>query len=119
MNLFSSVLDGCVLRYLKLSDKAMGEKGVNAFGSLMRSQNTLEEPYLMNVVVSLSIVSSRRHVILVDETYATKTNALEAVMHAPVHIQGSLTFLCNRYQLLILAVMYTADEDLESITNVQ
>ncbi|KAM1273472.1 hypothetical protein ACFX2H_023361 [Malus domestica] len=108
----------------------MGEKGVNAFGSLMRSQNTLEEPYLMNVaglnmyhnmrgVVSLSIVSSRRPVILVDETYATKTNALEAVMHAPVHIQGSLTFLCNRYQLLILAVMYTADEDLESITNVQ
>ncbi|CAN6710603.1 unnamed protein product [Malus baccata var. baccata] len=119
MNVFSSALDRCVLRYLKLSDKAMGEKGVNAFGSLMRSQNTLEEPYLMNVVVSLSIVSSRMHVILADETYATKTDALETVMHAAVHFQGSLTFVCNRYQLLILAVMYIADEDLESITNVQ
>ncbi|KAM1069104.1 hypothetical protein ACFX13_001094 [Malus domestica] len=112
----------------------MGKKGVNAFGSLMRSQNTLEEPYLMNVaglnmyhnmkkwhrdVVSLSIMSSRRPVILADETYATKTDTLEAVMHAPVHFQGSLTFVCNRYQLLILGVMYTADEDLESITNVQ
>ncbi|KAM0980946.1 hypothetical protein ACFX2J_014063 [Malus domestica] len=68
-------------------------------------------------VVSLSIVYSRRPVILADETYATKTDALEAVMRALVHFQGSLTFVYNWYQLLILAVMYTADEDLESITD--
>ncbi|KAB2613111.1 hypothetical protein D8674_035427 [Pyrus ussuriensis x Pyrus communis] len=44
-------------------------------------------------VVSLSIVPSRRPVILADKTYATKTDALEAVMHAPVHFQGFLTFV--------------------------
>ncbi|KAM1198459.1 hypothetical protein ACFX2G_010010 [Malus domestica] len=70
-------------------------------------------------VISLSIVSSRRPVILADETYATKTDALEAVMHAPVHFQGSPTFVCNRYQLIILVVMYTADENLESITDTE
>ncbi|KAL6217397.1 hypothetical protein ACLB2K_010614 [Fragaria x ananassa] len=48
MNLFSSALEGCVLRYLNLSDNAMGEKGVNAFESLLRSQSKLEELYLMN-----------------------------------------------------------------------
>lgn len=52
MNLFSSALEGCVLRYLNLSDNAMGEKGVNAFESLLRSQNSLEELYLMNDGIS-------------------------------------------------------------------
>ncbi|XP_009355460.2 RAN GTPase-activating protein 1 [Pyrus x bretschneideri] len=52
MNIFSSALEGCVLRYLNLSDNAMGEKGVNAFGSLLRSQNNLEELYLMNDGIS-------------------------------------------------------------------
>ncbi|KAM1984429.1 hypothetical protein ACFX16_012692 [Malus domestica] len=68
-------------------------------------------------VVSLSIVSSRRPMILADKTYANKTDALEAFMYAPVHFQGSSTFVNNRYQLLILAVMYTTNENLESITD--
>ncbi|KAL6214711.1 hypothetical protein ACLB2K_014143 [Fragaria x ananassa] len=52
MNLFSSALEGCVLRYLNLSDNAMGEKGVNAFESLLSSQSKLEELYLMNDGIS-------------------------------------------------------------------
>ncbi|KAM1519354.1 hypothetical protein PS1_022596 [Malus domestica] len=38
-----------VLRYLNFSDNAMGENGVNAFGSLLSSQNKLEELYLINM----------------------------------------------------------------------
>ncbi|XP_042988375.1 RAN GTPase-activating protein 1 isoform X1 [Carya illinoinensis] len=52
MNIFSSALEGCVLRYLDLSNNAMGEKGVRAFGSLLRSQKNLEELYLMNDGIS-------------------------------------------------------------------
>ncbi|KAM1158779.1 hypothetical protein ACFX15_031415 [Malus domestica] len=39
----------CVLRYLNLSDNAMGNYGVNAFESLLSSQNNLRELYLMNM----------------------------------------------------------------------
>lgn len=52
MNIFSSALEGCVLRYLDLSNNAMGEKGVRAFTSLLRSQKNLEELYLMNDGIS-------------------------------------------------------------------
>lgn len=52
MNIFSSALEGCTLRYLNLSNNAMGEKGVRAFGSLLSSQNSLEELYLMNDGIS-------------------------------------------------------------------
>ena len=52
MNIFSAALEGCVLRFLNLSNNAMGEKGVRAFGSLLRSQNNLEELYLMNDGIS-------------------------------------------------------------------
>uniref|UniRef100_A0A2N9H0W5 WPP domain-containing protein n=1 Tax=Fagus sylvatica TaxID=28930 RepID=A0A2N9H0W5_FAGSY len=52
MNIFSSALEGCGLRYLNLSNNAMGEKGVRAFGSLLRSQKNLEELYLMNDGIS-------------------------------------------------------------------
>lgn len=52
MNIFSSALEGCILRYLDLSNNAMGEKGVRAFGSLLRSQKNLEELYLMNDGIS-------------------------------------------------------------------
>lgn len=52
MNIFSAALEGSVLRYLNLSNNAMGEKGVRAFGSLLRSQNNLEELYLMNDGIS-------------------------------------------------------------------
>ncbi|KAL1367866.1 hypothetical protein HN51_021977 [Arachis hypogaea] len=52
MTIFSSALEGCVLRYLNLSNNAMGEKGVRAFRSLLKSQNNLEELYLMNDGIS-------------------------------------------------------------------
>lgn len=53
MAIFSSVLQGCVLRTLNLSDNALGEKGVRAFGSLLKSQKTLEELYFMNNGISV------------------------------------------------------------------
>ncbi|XWS31582.1 hypothetical protein CRYUN_Cryun23aG0088700 [Craigia yunnanensis] len=52
MHIFSSVLEGCHLRYLNLSNNALGEKGVRAFGALLKSQNNLEEIYLMNDGIS-------------------------------------------------------------------
>ncbi|KAL1825939.1 hypothetical protein ACET3Z_012717 [Daucus carota] len=52
MKMFSSVLDGCELRYLNLSDNALGEKGVRAFESLLKSQRNLEELYLINNGIS-------------------------------------------------------------------
>ncbi|XP_022758222.1 RAN GTPase-activating protein 1-like [Durio zibethinus] len=52
MNIFSSVLEGCHLRYLNLSNNALGEKGVRAFSALLKSQNNLEELYLMNDGIS-------------------------------------------------------------------
>ncbi|XP_054818456.1 RAN GTPase-activating protein 1 isoform X1 [Prosopis cineraria] len=52
MTIFSSVLEGCALKSLNLSDNAMGEKGVRAFGSLLSSQINLEELYLMNDGIS-------------------------------------------------------------------
>ncbi|KAK4759166.1 hypothetical protein SAY87_022297 [Trapa incisa] len=52
MNIFSSALEGCVLRSLNLSNNALGEKGVWAFGSLLKSQRQLEELYLMNDGIS-------------------------------------------------------------------
>ena len=53
MAIFSSVLQGCVLRTLNLSDNALGEKGVRAFGFLLKSQKTLEELYFMNNGISV------------------------------------------------------------------
>lgn len=52
MNIFSSALEGCQLRYLNLSNNALGEKGVRAFGALLKSQNNLEELHLMNDGIS-------------------------------------------------------------------
>lgn len=52
MNIFSSALEGCKLRSLDLSNNALGEKGVRAFGALLKSQNNLEELYLMNDGIS-------------------------------------------------------------------
>ncbi|CAN6557701.1 unnamed protein product [Malus baccata var. baccata] len=56
---------------------------------------------------------------IAEETYTTQTAALETAMSTPVFVQGSLNSVCNRYQLLIWAVVYTANEDLESITDTQ
>ncbi|XP_023539238.1 RAN GTPase-activating protein 2-like [Cucurbita pepo subsp. pepo] len=52
MKLFSDALGGSVLRSLNLSNNALGEKGVRAFGSLLKSQTCLEELYLMNDGIS-------------------------------------------------------------------
>lgn len=52
MNIFSAALEGSVLRFLNLSDNALGEKGVRAFEKLLQSQTSLEELYLMNDGIS-------------------------------------------------------------------
>ncbi|CAI9118549.1 OLC1v1020136C1 [Oldenlandia corymbosa var. corymbosa] len=52
MNMFSAALEGSILKSLNLSDNALGEKGVRAFGKLLKSQTSLEELYLMNDGIS-------------------------------------------------------------------
>ncbi|XP_075482880.1 RAN GTPase-activating protein 1-like [Primulina tabacum] len=52
MNTFSLALKGAKLRYLNLSNNALGEKGIRAFEALLRSQHDLEELYLMNDGIS-------------------------------------------------------------------
>lgn len=52
MNIFSAALEGSLLRSLDLSNNALGEKGVRAFGKLLKSQRSLEELYLMNDGIS-------------------------------------------------------------------
>ncbi|KAL2939917.1 RAN GTPase-activating protein 2 [Bienertia sinuspersici] len=52
MNMFSAALEGSVLKSLNLSNNALGEKGVRAFGALLKSQSSLEELYLMNDGIS-------------------------------------------------------------------
>ncbi|RXH69491.1 hypothetical protein DVH24_037275 [Malus domestica] len=47
------------------------------------------------------------------------TNVLGLGLGFTDFVQGSLNSVCNRYQLLMWAVVYTADEDLESITDTQ
>ncbi|KAG8370178.1 hypothetical protein BUALT_Bualt14G0090200 [Buddleja alternifolia] len=52
MNIFSEALEGSNLKCLNISDNALGEKGVRAFEKLLKSQNSLEELYLMNDGIS-------------------------------------------------------------------
>ncbi|CAI0559879.1 unnamed protein product [Linum tenue] len=52
MTVFSTALEGSILRSLNLSDNALGEKGVRAFEALLKSQSCLEELYLMNNGIS-------------------------------------------------------------------
>ncbi|KDP40143.1 hypothetical protein JCGZ_02141 [Jatropha curcas] len=52
MNIFSAALEGSILKSLDLSNNALGEKGVRAFGALLKSQSCLEELYLMNDGIS-------------------------------------------------------------------
>nr|CCG20312.1 Ran GTPase activating protein 2 [Solanum gourlayi] len=52
MNIFSEALEGSNLKLLNLSDNALGEKGVRAFGKLLQSQTNLEELFLMNDGIS-------------------------------------------------------------------
>nr|CCG20292.1 Ran GTPase activating protein 2 [Solanum bulbocastanum] len=52
MNIFSEALEGSNLKFLNLSDNALGEKGVRAFGKLLQSQTDLEELFLMNDGIS-------------------------------------------------------------------
>lgn len=52
MNIFSNALEGSILSSLNLSDNALGEKGVRAFGALLKSLSSLEELYFMNNGIS-------------------------------------------------------------------
>nr|XP_043637143.1 RAN GTPase-activating protein 2-like [Erigeron canadensis] len=52
ITIFSEALQESDLRYLNISNNALGEKGVRAFGQLLRSQCNLEELYLMNDGIS-------------------------------------------------------------------
>ncbi|XP_062180136.1 RAN GTPase-activating protein 1-like isoform X2 [Phragmites australis] len=52
MRIFSKALEGSILRYLNISDNALGEKGVRAFTELLKSQENLEELYVMNDGIS-------------------------------------------------------------------
>nr|CCG20328.1 Ran GTPase activating protein 2 [Solanum spegazzinii] len=52
MNIFSEALEGSNLKFLNLSDNALGEKGVRAFGKFLQSQTNLEELFLMNDGIS-------------------------------------------------------------------
>ncbi|XP_071720835.1 RAN GTPase-activating protein 1-like [Rutidosis leptorrhynchoides] len=52
MKMFSSALEGSELTYLNLSNNALGEKGVRAFGDLLKSQSNLVELHLMNAGIS-------------------------------------------------------------------
>lgn len=52
MNIFSEALESSQLKYLNISDNALGEKGVRAFGKLLKSQTLLEELYLINDGIS-------------------------------------------------------------------
>ncbi|XP_044500151.1 RAN GTPase-activating protein 2-like [Mangifera indica] len=52
MSIFAASLEGSILKSLNLSNNALGEKGVRAFGALLKSQSSLEEIYLMNDGIS-------------------------------------------------------------------
>ena len=52
MSIFSSALCDSKLKYLNLSDNALGEKGIRAFSELLASQKELEELYFMNNGIS-------------------------------------------------------------------
>ncbi|CAN1807637.1 RAN GTPase-activating protein 2 [Linum perenne] len=52
MRIFSTALEGSMLKSLNLSNNALGEKGVRAFDTLLKSQRCLEELYLMNDGIS-------------------------------------------------------------------
>ncbi|KAL8214940.1 hypothetical protein R6Q57_004389 [Mikania cordata] len=52
MRMFSSALEGCKLSYLNLSNNVLGEKGIRAFGDLLRSQSDLVEVYLMSAGIT-------------------------------------------------------------------
>ncbi|KAL3678879.1 hypothetical protein R1sor_021835 [Riccia sorocarpa] len=52
MRLLSDSLAGSKLKSLNLSDNALGEKGVRAFSSLLKSQSALESLYFMNNGIS-------------------------------------------------------------------
>ncbi|KAK9057301.1 hypothetical protein SSX86_022136 [Deinandra increscens subsp. villosa] len=52
MRMFSTALEGCKLECLNLSNNVLNEKGVRAFGDLLRSQGDLVELYLANAGIT-------------------------------------------------------------------
>lgn len=63
ISIFAAALEGSVLRFLDLSNNALGEKGVRAFGALLKSQSCLEELYLMNDGISEEAAQAVRELI--------------------------------------------------------
>ncbi|XP_024973809.1 RAN GTPase-activating protein 2-like [Cynara cardunculus var. scolymus] len=63
MRMFSSALEGCDLSYLNLSNNTLGERGIRAFGDLLRSQENLVELYLMNAGISEEAAKALRELI--------------------------------------------------------
>ncbi|MCL7043574.1 hypothetical protein MKW94_013231 [Papaver nudicaule] len=52
MEIFSLALEGCNLKTLSLSHNSLGEKGVRAFGALLKCQSNKEELYLVNAGIT-------------------------------------------------------------------
>ncbi|KAI3787755.1 hypothetical protein L2E82_00146 [Cichorium intybus] len=63
MKMFSSALEGANLNSLNLSNNLLGERGVKAFGDLLKSQNNLVELYLMNAGISEDAAKAIRELI--------------------------------------------------------
>lgn len=63
MKMFSSALEGCKLSYLNLSNNGLNEKGVRAFGDLLKSQGNLVELYLANAGISSEAAKAVRELI--------------------------------------------------------
>ncbi|XP_010277862.1 PREDICTED: RAN GTPase-activating protein 2-like [Nelumbo nucifera] len=103
MNIFSSALEGCVLKSLNLSNNAMGEKGVRAFEMLLKSQNNLEELYLMNngiskeaaQAVSESIPSTEKLKVLHFHNNMTGDEGAFAISKVIMHSPALEDFRCS------------------------
>lgn len=63
MRMLSSALDGSNLNYLNLSNNSLGERGIRAFGDLLKSQKNLVELYLMNAGISEHAAKALRELI--------------------------------------------------------
>ncbi|KAJ9543216.1 hypothetical protein OSB04_022923 [Centaurea solstitialis] len=63
MRMFAAALEGCELVYLNLSNNSLGERGVRAFGDLLKSQENLVELYLMNAGISEEAAKALRELL--------------------------------------------------------
>ncbi|KAL4588173.1 hypothetical protein LXL04_001054 [Taraxacum kok-saghyz] len=63
MKMFSSALEGSNLNTLNLSNNSLGERGIRAFGDLLKSQKNLVGLYLMNAGISEHAAKALRELI--------------------------------------------------------